>query len=372
MYLENILLFFSPLAVYVALRIRSLIVRRPFKNLSAALFVLLVLGYPMAERLAHGPVSGGKRYLVLAGYYALPLLLYLILAVVLSDVAIGGLRLARVLSRDALRRPAFRMTRLWSVLTIPVLVVAFGIWNHHHLRVSEYSIGVPRRSSSLETLRIAFAADFHLSAMTDPHFLEKFVAKVNALNPDVILIGGDVVEGHRGDDTESYAEQFRLLQSKYGVFAVPGNHEGYGGGRQDFFSQAGIRMLLDEVVKIDDAFYLAGRLDGGRARNRKSIEELLDGVPEDLPLILMDHRPTDLENVSRTRVDIQLSGHTHHGQLFPVNFVTSHIYELSWGHLVKRQTHFFVTSGVQLWGPPVRTAGVSEIMLIDVKLHARN
>jgi predicted MPP superfamily phosphohydrolase len=372
MYLQNVLIFFFPVAVYVAFRIRSLISRRLFKNLFLALFLLLMLGYPMAERLAHGPVSGGKRYLVLVGYYSLPLLLYLILAVVLSDVVIGGLRLARVLSRDAVRRPAFRITRLWSVLIIPVLVVAFGIWNHHHLRVSEYSIEIPRRSSSVETLRIAFAADFHLSAMTDPHFMEKFVAKVNALNPDIVLIGGDVVEGHRGDNTEEYASQFRRLRSKYGVYAVPGNHEGYGGGRQDFFSRAGIRMLLDEVVKIDDTFYLAGRIDGGRARNRKSIEELLAGVPDDLPLILMDHRPTDLENVSRTRVDIQLSGHTHHGQLFPVNFVTSHIYELSWGHLIKRQTHFFVTSGVQLWGPPVRTAGVSEIMLINVKFRGRN
>jgi hypothetical protein len=372
MYLLDVLLFFSPLGVYVALRLRSLISRRLFKNLFLALFLLLAFGYPMAERLAHGPMRGLRRYLAFAGYYALPLLLYLIIVVLVSDAVIGGLRLSRVLSREIVCHPKFRRTRLWSVLTIPVLVVAFGVWNHHHLRVSAYSIEIPRRSSPVETLRIAFAADFHLSAMTDPHFMEKFVATVNALNPDIVLIGGDVVEGHRGDDTEGYAAQFHRLRSKYGVFAVPGNHEGYGGGRQDFFSLAGIRILLDEVVKIDDAFYLAGRIDGGHARSRESITELLGDTPNDLPLILMDHRPTDLENVSRTRVDIQLSGHTHDGQLFPVNWITSHIYELGWGHMVKGHTQFFVTCGVQLWGPPVRTAGVSEIMLINVAFRGKN
>jgi predicted MPP superfamily phosphohydrolase len=372
MYLLNELLFLSPLAVYVGWRIRSLIGRRLFKNLSTLLFLFIMMAYPAAESLSHRAEIGWTRYLILAGYYALPLLLYLVLVVVFSDSVIGVLRLSGVISKETVRRPGFRAVRLWCVLAAPVLVVTYGIWNHHHIRVTEYSIEIPRRSSPIETLRIAFAADFHLSAMTDPRFMEKFVAKVNTLNPDVILIGGDIMEGHRGDDTERFAAQFRRLRSKSGVFAVPGNHEGYDGGRQDFFNQAGIRLLRDEVVNVGGAFYLAGRLDGGHARNRKAIAELLKDTPEDLPVILMDHRPTDLENVSLTRVDIQLSGHTHNGQLFPVNFITRHIYELSWGHLIKRHTHFFVTSGVQLWGPPVRTAGVSEIMLINVAFRDVN
>ncbi|MCJ7643576.1 MAG: hypothetical protein MUP28_03740, partial [Candidatus Aminicenantes bacterium] len=127
----------------------------------------------------------------------------------------------------------------------------------------------------------------------------------------------------------------------------------------------GIKLLEDMVVKIDDAVYLAGRNDA-HSRNRKPVADLLRDTPEDLPVILLDHRPTDLENVSRTGVDIQLSGHTHHGQLFPINGITNREYELSWGYIKKNRTHVFVTSGVQLWGPPVRTAGSSEILLLNV------
>jgi hypothetical protein len=202
--------------------------------------------------------------------------------------------------------------------------------------------------------------------MTDAHFMDRFVAKVNTLGPDVLLIGGDVVEGHRGDDPEKFAAGFRAVRTRYGAYAVPGNHERYGRGTDDFFERAGIRLLQDEVVKVEGAFYLAGRVDAGRGRKRKTLPDILKDTPGDLPIVLMDHIPTRLDDAARAGVDLQLSGHTHNGQLFPMNLIYRRIYELSWGHMVRGRTHFFVTSGVQLWGPPVRTAGVSEIMLIDV------
>ena len=99
-----------------------------------------------------------------------------------------------------------------------------------------------------------------------------------------------------------------------------------------------------------------------------SVDELLAGGPKDLPVILLAHRPVELDQAERAGVDIQLSGHTHHGQVFPVNWITSHEYELSWGYLKKGPTHVFVTSGVQLWGPPVRTVGASEILAVRVTL----
>jgi len=83
-------------------------------------------------------------------------------------------------------------------------------------------------------------------------------------------------------------------------------------------------------------------------------------------MILVDHRPTELDNVAGTSVDIQLSGHTHNGQMFPINLITGKIYTLSWGYRKIGNTHFFVTSGIRLWGPPVRTVGKSEIMIINI------
>jgi hypothetical protein len=366
MYLLNELIFASPLAIYAYIRVLRLFSRNVGRILFTAGFVVLLAGFPVAETLSHREVGGLTKCVMIAGYDALPLLLYLILTVIMSDLAITGARLLKIVSREAVRNPRFRRFRLAASLIIPALVVAAGIANYHHLRIKEYTIEVPRRSSSAKELTIAFAADLHLGAITADRFLERFVAKINAAAPDLVLIGGDILEGDRRDEnTGKFEAQFRRLHAKYGVYAAPGNHEGHGGGRTDHFERAGIRLLEDMVVKIDDAVYLAGRNDA-HSRNRKPVAELLRDTPGDLPVILLDHRPIDLENVRGTGVDIQLSGHTHHGQLFPINWITNHEYELSWGHIKKNRTHVFVTSGVQLWGPPVRTAGSSEILLLHV------
>ena len=370
MYLQNELLLAVPLAVYVCLRIRKLIVPKVLKNLSSALLILLAAGYPVAESLSHGTGDGWKSAVVLFGYYALPLMLYLVLTVVLADIAIGLLRLFKILSGETVRSTRFRRRHLALVLAIPALVVAYGIVNHNVLRVKEYRVEVPRRSSTSEGLTVVFMADLHFRQMTPERILDSLVAKVNAQKPDIILIGGDILEGDRRDeDTGRYERAFRRMVSRYGIYGVPGNHEHFSrAATGDFFARAGIRLLQDEVETIDGAFVLAGRTDG-RSRNRKTVDQLLSGAPKDLPIILLAHRPIDLDQAARAGVDIQLSGHTHHGQLFPVNLVTAHEYELSWGYLKKGPTHVFVTSGVQLWGPPVRTIGASEILVLRVTLR---
>lgn len=366
MFLLNEILLLSPLIVYAFLRVLWLIKAKTLRVLFGAFFVLLIAAFPAAETLSHRGTEGGLKGVMIAGYDALPLLMYLVLTVVLADLAIAAARLLKLVSKDAVRAPGFRRLRLAVMLVIPILVVVGGIVNFHWLRIQEYTVEVPRRSSSLRDLTIAFASDFHLGAITEDGFMNRFVAKVEAANPDIVLIGGDILEGdRRNEDTSRFEAQFRRLHPKYGVYAVPGNHERHGGTGKDFFDGAGIRLLEDAVVKIDDAFYLAGRNDA-RSRNRKSAADLLKDTPGDLPLILLDHRPTDLENISRTDTDIQLSGHTHYGQLFPINWITNRQYELSWGHIKKNRTHVFVTSGIQLWGPPVRTAGSSEVLIIHV------
>ncbi len=372
----NEILLALPALLYSGLRLRWLLERTLWKNVSTALFVVLLAAYPLADRLAHGSFGGGTRPLITTGYYALPYLLYFMLLVVLTDLVVGGLRLAGVVRREALRRPAVRIARFWAMVLVPAAIVSGGILNFEHLQVTPYAIEIPKKASSIDALRIVFASDFHLGDLTAPGFMAGFVDKVNALRPDLILIGGDVIEGdRRGEATGIFSSQFRRLRATYGVFGVFGNHEGFGGGNRDaFFAQSGITLLKDEVRDIGGAFTLAGRRDAGRgdqASRRKSVADLLRGARADLPLILVDHRPTDLEAVSRTAADIQFSGHTHAGQLFPVNFITSRQYELMWGYKKKGNTHFFVSCGVQLWGPRVRTFGVSEIVYVDVALRGR-
>ena len=187
------------------------------------------------------------------------------------------------------------------------------------------------------------------------------------INPDLMIFGGDIVEGDRDDgNLVPFAEILSGIKTKYGVYAVPGNHEHYAGQeRGSFFNKAGLKVLSDTNVVLANSFNLTGRNDS-HIRNRLQIDELLKSVTDTLPDILIDHRPTEIDLVSKTSVDVQLSGHTHNGQLFPINLITKRTYILSWGHRKIGNTHCFVTSGIRLWGPPVRTTGKSEILVINI------
>jgi predicted MPP superfamily phosphohydrolase len=370
MYMGSEILMLSPLILYAGFRVWSLLRGKGKRILWAALFLLLILGYPLAESLSHGAGNRWAAGLINAGYITLPLMLYLVLAVLVSDAVIGLGRLTRLLSKEAVRSPRFRRIRLGLLLILPTAVVAFGAWNYGRLQIREYTVEIPRKSAAGPGPTIVFASDFHLQERTARRMMDRFAAKVNAAKPDLVLIGGDIVEGDsRNENLDAPAAVFRRIRSTYGVYGVLGNHDSYGGDPAAFFEKAGIKMLLDKVKKIDGSIYLAGRLDGrarGRTGARKSIDALLADVPDDLPIVVLDHRPTDLDNVGRSRADLQVSGHTHNAQMFPLNIMARREYEIAWGSGVKGRTQVIVSSGIQGWGPPVRTAGASEILVIRV------
>jgi len=369
MFLLKQILFCSPLIIYAGFRIWKLIPQGFLKPLFIVFYIFLVLAFPLAETLSHTSGMEWANFIVVAGYFSLPLLLYLILWVVLVDLALGVALLTRILYKETLKRQRFRRAWLFLILGVPFAVVLIGTVRNNHPQIREFSIEIPKKSSGIPQLKIAFVSDFHFRETTNRHLMERFIKKVNAVNPDVVLIGGDVLEGDRqGEKLDEFEAQFRRLKPKYGVYGVPGNHDLHRANAMTFFNQAGIRLLQDTVEQIDNAFYLVGRNDE-RSSGRKSIEELLRDCDRRLPVIVLEHRPTDLDNVSRSGADILLSGHTHNGQLFPVNFITQRYYELSWGYKLKKGTHVFVTSGIQVWGPPVRTAGDSEILIVNVSFR---
>jgi predicted MPP superfamily phosphohydrolase len=197
--------------------------------------------------------------------------------------------------------------------------------------------------------------------------MERLVNLVNSEDVDLLLLPGDLLEGDRqNEQLPEFERLFRAIHTKYGVFASMGNHESHRGKTvEDFLQASNIVLLRDTAVVIDGAFSLIGRKDN-HSGDRKAIVELMRMTPGNLPVIVLDHRPTDIEGISITGADMLVSGHTHHGQLWPINFITELVYDVSWGHKKIRDTHVFVTSGVQLWGPPVRTTGDSEIMMIDI------
>jgi predicted MPP superfamily phosphohydrolase len=369
MFLLRQILFSTPLILYAGCRIWKLIPQRLFKILFIIVYILLVIAFPLTQTLTHHSSMGRTHFVTTAGYFSLPLLLYLILFVILLDLAFGVAWLTRTLPKETLKRRRFRRAWVFLALVGPVAVVVIGTIRNNRPQIREYSVEIPRRSSEVRLLKIAFIADFHLRETTSRRLMERFVEKVNGANPDIVLIGGDVLEGDQRDEKlVEFERQFRRLKPKYGVYGVPGNHDLRNSKGMLFFDRAGIHLLQDAVERIDNGFYLVGRNDG-RFGGRKSIDELLQDCDRSLPVIAMEHRPTDLDNISRSGADLLFAGHTHNGQLFPVNFITKHRYELSWGYKLKNRTHVFVTSGIQVWGPPVRTAGISEIIIVNVSFR---
>jgi len=169
-----------------------------------------------------------------------------------------------------------------------------------------------------------------------------------------------------GPHMVKFEDILKEVNPRFGVYGVLGNHDGFGRGNVDIFlANSGIVILKDSVVIKGSSFAIAGRNDS-RDQGRLSAEEIADRAPSDLPLIVIDHRPTELDQISKTRADIAMSGHVHNGQLFPINLIMQSLYELTYGYMKKGNAHFFVSSGIRLWGPPVRTVGKSEILVVDV------
>ncbi len=168
--------------------------------------------------------------------------------------------------------------------------------------------------------------------------------------------------------------EFNHLKPKYGVCFVNGNHERIRGEEKsniaiDYLASHGVQPLLDTTVLIDGSFYIAGRKDRS-SRSRKTIPELLEGIDKQLPVILLDHQPYNLKEAEQAGIDLQLSGHTHHGQMWPLSYITSETYEQDWGFLQKGKSYFYISCGVGTWGPPIRTAGYSEVVVIDLKFQS--
>jgi predicted MPP superfamily phosphohydrolase len=360
--------YFIP-AIYVFFRLRKYFSDTTHRKYFSFLYIVFIFTFPFIELLSHSSSIPWITNLTKIGYYSLPYFLYLFLTVLLIDTALLINRLVKIIPAKIVISHTFGKNVFITMLIIPVLIIIAGALWHDNVQISSYQIAIPRKSSDLKHLKIAFAADLHLKGIADKSIVDTFVTKINYLNPDLVLLVGDIIEGDRQDAEMKVLEQtLRKINSKYGVYAAYGNHELHGGKNiLNFFNNSGIKVLQDSFVKIDKSFYLMGRNDF-RSDKRKTMEELLNDIRNDLPIIMLDHRPSDFGNVSRTNVDVQVSGHTHNGQLFPFNYITSNIYDLSWGHEQVKNTHFFVTSGLQAWGPAVRTTGSSEIMVIDIDL----
>ena len=357
--------------IYLYNKMKRAFFSRQQKKWFTIVFVVVAGLFPIGL-FSHGALDSLiLKYSLFGGYYYLPVLLYSFLLYLLFDIV----RLINwpigFISKAVLAGRRFNRVLMISILVITASIVTAGSYNFNNTKINHYRIEVPKKTSKIDHLKMAVAADFHLSDITSKKFVSRFVEKIKSIDPDIVLLVGDIIEDDQsGSKTEFFQKQLRKLSSKYDVYAVDGNHEIYlGDGRFDFFEDTGIKVLRDTVIQIDSAFHLLGRRDRAD-KKRKPLAELVKHSLDSLPVIAMDHQPYEFEKVNKNNIDVQFSGHTHHGQMFPFQLITRSMYELSWGYKKLNGTHFFVTSGAQGWGPPVKTSSPSEIMEIDVNFQS--
>jgi len=262
------------------------------------------------------------------------------------------------------------------VMLISSVIIFIGYLNTRKISVKSLSLEITRKQSALTELNAVVLSDLHLSTINGEKLLSQIVAKLNELKTDVVFIPGDIVDDRAETlKSEGIGVSLSKIKSKYGVFASTGNHEYINGinGTSKFITENGITLIRDSSLLIADSFILAARDDASKnsfaKQRRKSLEEIISNANQNYPIILLDHTPFRLEEAEINGISLQLSGHTHHGQMFPLNFITKLIYEVSWGYKKKDNTHYYVSCGVGTWGPPVRLGSESEIVNIKIKLR---
>lgn len=349
-------------------------------------YTLLALSLLFAFLL---PSCGLQIFIKKLSNYWLGSFLYILLFIMIADI----LRIVLKHIPGKLHNYLFsRIGYIFVGILLTSLVVGFSIYGSFHakvIKVHPYEVTIEKSCSNRNELKVVLLADLHLGYNYGKREISRMVTKVNAQNPDLVLIAGDIFDNEYDavQDPERIAEKLSEMKSTYGTYGVFGNHdvsERLLGGfsvsldadevrdsRFDTFAEkANITILDDESVCIDDAFYLVGRMDaskpGDGTKNRMTPEEILKDLDKSKPILVMEHQPKQLQELSDAGADMQLCGHTHDGQLFPGNLLLGLIWENPCGYLQKGNLHSIVTSGVGVWGPAMRTGTDSEICPITI------
>jgi len=343
-----------------------------YRLLSSITFFLLAVIFIAAKILESKHSSVISDILNILGGFWLAFMIYAFLFFLISDILLLTFRISGIINSENIF-----FFRKWSfIITVAFssLLIVGGFINAVIPVIKKYDITINKPAGEIKTLRVAAVSDIHLGSIIRKRSIKKLSGMLKEMNPDIVLLLGDIVDGEigpvlRGD----LLKYFTCPKCNDGLFAITGNHEFIGGGSRTipYIESKGIRILKDEMVTLEGGIQLIGRIDRDSFRfygkERLSLGELMKQADTTKPVILLDHQPFHLDESAKHGIDLQLSGHTHNGQMWPLNYVTSKIYELSYGYLRKGTTHFIVSSGYGLWGPRVRSGSRSEVLLINIK-----
>lgn len=271
--------------------------------------------------------------------------------------------------------PAVKLNFGYAVIGMVTLIVAGGYVNALTTRIKEIPLTIHKQVAGVKELKILMASDIHLGALIGERQEMKLVRIINEQKPDLVLLCGDLVDGDVGPAIrKNLGKHIQEIQTPLGVYAIPGNHE-YIGGIQNtlpYLQSINIKVLRDEVVTLSDGIQLVGRDDRdsrrmGGGNSPHDLKILTKDLDKTKPIIVMNHQPFNLQEAVEIGADLHLSGHTHHGQMWPFSYITKAIFELSWGMKQKGNTVFYVSSGFGSWGPPVRIGNTPEVVVFNIK-----
>ncbi len=350
------------------------IVSPAFKTLYLIVLIFFAVSFIAGRFLERTDIPVLPQILTWAGSFWIAFMLYFFLSLVFVD-------LLRLINHFTHIFPAFitgnterakKITGL-AIVLITFITVAAGHINTYFPVIKRLDLAINKKAGNLKELNIVMVSDLHLGSILGDSFLTRIMEKSNSLNPDLVLFAGDVVDEDIGSILKDHiGPTLKKFKSTYGLYAITGNHEYFSGAdaAAKYLTEHGVVMLRDSVAEIDNSFYLVGREDrqkNATGKKRKELAELVKNINPSLPVILMDHQPFKLEEAVNAKVDLQLSGHTHNGQMWPFNYITDMVYEVGWGYKKKGETNIYVSCGAGTWGPPVRTGSRPEIVFIKLR-----
>ncbi len=360
---------------YIFIRTSPIFSGSTFKIIGSNIaFWILVLAYPLGRILERTIISDFSIFFVKIGSFWLGAMLYLTLIFFFVDIlrAINHfLPFANFLDFKAY--PNFRLTTIKIVYLSSAIILLSAFINARMARVNHFDISTLKPLEKDKKIRIVAVSDIHLGTLISNNRLNALVTLINEQKPDIVMLAGDIFD----EDISSVinnglGKYFEQINARLGVYAITGNHEYFGGVEQKikYLTEHGVKVLQDSVTLIDSSFYIVGRNDRqsnyATGKQRLSIKDLTISIDKSKPIILLDHQPFNLKESAENGVDIQISGHTHHGQLWPFNYITSAIFEVSSGYKKIDNTHVIVSNGYGTWGPPLRLGNRPEILVIDL------
>jgi uncharacterized protein len=344
--------------------IHPLHITGPLLPLVRVSFIFLFISFPLihfAFRHENGPLVS---FINILSSVWMGTLVYFFLATL-------GLDAIRLLMRLAGTGEFFSPVRFTSIVTaLAIAVSVYGLVEATRIGVTNLTIQIPNLPKSLEGTTIAQISDVHMGLIVRGPRLEKIVNMVNESHPDIIAITGDLVD-EQALHMEDMVEPLKKLKSRYGIYAVTGNHEYFAGIDKsvEFMEKAGVTLLRNRWVKVAGGLQLVGRDDVVASRITGEVvppfTDIMKGIDHTKPVILLYHTPvTTLEELQILGVQLQLSGHTHQGQLWPFRYIVKRIFKTPYGLFTSGHTSIYVSRGTGTWGPPMRVAAPPEIVLV--------